>query len=71
MNQDLKNFLRWLKANKLSLNIRKASIFHPKNTKIDCSVKFKLNGRLNPISTVKYLVILLDNTCYGQSKSTG
>ena len=36
-------------------------IFHPKKTKLDCSVKFKLNGkRLNPISTVKYLGILLD-----------
>ena len=55
--------MQWLKANKLSLNIKKTEliIFHPKNTKLDYSVKFKLNGRrLTPISTVKYLGILLD-----------
>ena len=63
MNQDLKNLSQWLKANKLSLNVKISEliIFHPKNTKLDYSVKFKLNGRrLTPISTVKYLGILLD-----------
>ena len=63
MNQDLKNLLQWLKANKLSLNVKKTEliIFHSKNTKLDYSVKFKLNGKiLNPISTVKHLGILLD-----------
>ena len=63
MNQDLKNLSQWLKANKLSLNVKKTDliIFYPKNTKLDYSVKFKLNGRrLTPISTVKYLGILLD-----------
>ena len=52
-----------LKANKLSLNVKKIelTIFHPKNTKLDYGVKFKLIGRiLTPISTVKYLRILLD-----------
>ena len=55
--------MQWLKANKLSLNAKKTEliIFHPKNTKLDYSVKFKLNGRrLISISTVKYLGILLD-----------
>ena len=63
MNQDLKNLSQWLKGNKLSLNVGKTEliIFHPKNTKLDYSVKFKLNGkRLNPISTGKYLRILLE-----------
>ena len=63
MNQDLKNLTQWLKANKLSLNVKKTElvIFHPKNTKLDYSVKFKLKWRrLTPISTVKYLGILLD-----------
>ena len=63
MNQDLKNFIQWLKAKKLSLNIKKTevTIFHPKNTKLGYGVKFKLIGRrLTPISTVKYLGILLD-----------
>ena len=47
MNQDLKNLSQWLKADKFSLNIKKTEliIFHPKNTKLDYSVKFKLNGR--------------------------
>ena len=55
--------MQWLKANKLSWNVKKTEliIFHPKNTKLDYSVKFKLNGkRPNPISIVKYLRILLD-----------
>ena len=63
MNQDLKNLSQWLKARKLSLNVKKTEliIFHPKNTKIDYRTKFKLSGRrLTPISTVKYLGILLD-----------
>ena len=63
MNQDLKDLSQWLKAKKLSLNVKKTEliIFHPKKTKLDCSVKFKLNGKiLNPISTVKYFGILLD-----------
>ena len=35
MNQDLKILSQWLKANKLSLNIKKIEliIFHPKMTK--------------------------------------
>ena len=63
MNQDLKNLLQWLKANKLSVNVKKTEliIFHPKNTKLDYGIKFKLSGRrLTPISTVKYLGILFD-----------
>ena len=34
MNQDLKNLSQWLKANKLSLNVKKTEliIFHPKKT---------------------------------------
>ena len=62
-NQDLKDLSQWLKADKFSLNVKKTEliIFYPKNTKLDYSVKFKLNGkRPNPISTVKYLRILLD-----------
>ena len=58
MNHDLKNLMQQLKTNKLSLNIKKTEliIFHPKNTKLDYSVKFKLSDkRPNPISTVKYL----------------
>ena len=47
MNQDLKNLSEWLKANKLSLNVKKREliIFHPKKTKLDYNVKFKLDGK--------------------------
>ena len=63
MNQNLKNLSQWLKASKLSLNVKTTEliIFHPKNTKIDSSVKFRLNGRrVTPINTIKYLGIFLD-----------
>ena len=62
MDQDLKNLSQWLWASKLSLNVKKTEliIFHPKNTKQDYGVKFKLSGRRTPISTVKHLGILLD-----------
>ena len=52
-----------VKENKVSLNVKKIEliIFHPKNTKLEYDVKFKLHGRrLTPVSTVKYLGILLD-----------
>ena len=59
MNQDLKNLSQWLKANKLSMNVKKTEliIFHPKKTKLEYSVNGKI---LNPISTAKYFGILLD-----------
>ena len=45
------------------MNVKKTEliIFHPKKTKLDYSFKFKLNGkRLNSISTVQYVGILLN-----------
>ena len=63
MNQDLKNLTQWLKANKLSLNVKKTElmIFRPSKKKIDKSIKFKLDGkRLFPTESVKYLGVLLD-----------
>ena len=50
LNQDLKSLSQWLKANKLSLNVKKTEliIFRQKAAKIDYSIKFKLDGtRLN------------------------
>ena len=63
MHQDLKNLSQWLKVNKFSLNVKKTELikFHSTNTKLDYGIKFKRNERrLTPISTVKYLGILLD-----------
>ena len=63
INKDLLNLSNWLKANKLSLNVKKTElvIFRSKKLKIDSSFKFKLNGkRLVPTKSVKYLGVLLD-----------
>ena len=63
MSQDLKSLSQWLKANKLSLNVKKTEliIFRRKAANIDYGIKFKLDGkRLIPVNTVKYLGILLD-----------
>ena len=52
-----------MKANKLSLNVKKTEliIFRRKAANIDYGIKFKLDGkRLTPVNTVKYLGILLD-----------
>ena len=63
INKNLFNLSNWLKANKLSLNVKKTElvIFRSKKLKIDSSFKFKLNGkRLVPTKSVKYLGVLLD-----------
>ena len=52
------SFLRMLKRLK---SFQGEKIFHPKNFKLDYGIKFKLNWRrLTPISTVKYLAVLLN-----------
>ena len=63
LNQDLKILSQWLKANKLSLNVKRTEliIFRRKAANTDYGIKFKLDGkRLTPGNTVKYLGILLD-----------
>ena len=63
LNQDLKSLSQRLKANKLSIYVKKIEliIFHQKAANIDYDIKFKLDGkRLTPVNTVKYLGILLD-----------
>ena len=63
INKDLFNLSNWLKANKLSLNVKKTElvIFRSKKLKIDSSFKFKLNGkRLVPTKSLKYLGAPLD-----------
>ena len=63
VNKDLLNLSNWLKANKLSLNVKKTEfvIFGPKKFKTDPSFKLKLEGkRLVPTHFVKYLSVLND-----------
>ena len=63
VNKDFSNLSNWLRANKLSLNVKKTElvIFRPRKLKIDDSFKFKLDGkRLVPTHSVKYLGVLID-----------
>ena len=67
VNRDLKNLCQWLKANRLSLNVKKNEliIFRQKKKPLNYSVKLKLNGkRLFPTSSVKYLGVFLDQHLY-------
>ena len=67
INKDLFNLSNWLKANKLSLNVKKTElvIFRSRKLKIDNSLKFKLDGkRFVPTKSVKYLGVLLDEHLY-------
>ena len=63
INKDLSNLSKWLKANRLSLNVKKAELVlsRPKKLKSDHGFKFKIDSkRLVPICSVKYLAVLLD-----------
>ena len=58
---------QWLKANRLSLNVKKTEliIFRHKKKLLDHSVKFKFNGkRLLPTSSIKYLGVFLNEYLY-------
>ena len=66
INYELKQVIKWLRLNKLSLNAGKTEIifFHSKfNKKIDLSnVYINFNGiRLTPVDFVKYLGMFIDN----------
>ena len=63
VSKDLSNLSNWLRANKLSLNVKKTElvIFRPRKLKVDHSFKFKLDDkRLVRIHSVKYLGVLID-----------
>ena len=63
VSKDLLNLSNWLKANKLSLNVKKTEfvIFEPKKLKTDPSFKLTLEGkRLVPTHFDKYLSVLND-----------
>ena len=57
----------WLKANKLSLNVKKTELvlFRSIKLKLDHSFKFKIDDkRLIPIPSMKYLRILIDESMF-------
>ena len=62
MSYDLRKLSMWLRANKLPLNIEKTElvVFWRQNAKLNNFFKIKLDGRLFPTGSVKYLGVLLD-----------
>ena len=64
LNCDLKRISDWLKANRLSLNIKKSKLilFQKKQSDFDNkSISIKLDGcKLDPTDNVKYLGVYID-----------
>ena len=64
-NFDLKKSDEWLRASRLSLNIKKTKllIFHSKFTRNNFDISIKIQGvKLKPTDQVKYLDLLIDHT---------
>ena len=64
LNHDLRELVKWLKVNKITLNKSKTEliIFRHPNKKMNYELKIKLDGkRLYPTNVVKYLGIFLDS----------
>ena len=63
INHDLKLLVVWLRANKISLNVKKTQliIFRGKNKKINKHLNFRLSGqKLKQCESLKYLGITID-----------
>ena len=63
INHDLTCLGEWLRANQLSLNVKKTElvIFRNQTSNITNKYKFKINGqKITPTNTIKYLGITLD-----------
>ena len=64
-NFDLKNLNEWLRASRLSLNIKKTKllIFHSKFNRKTFDISIKIQGiKLKTTGKVKYLELLIDHT---------
>ena len=62
VNRDLKLIVKWVRANKLSLNAKKTEIiiFKPRNKTITKHLNFRLSGKkIKPTNQVKYLGVIL------------
>ena len=69
LNCDLKKISDWLKANRLSLNVKKSKLvlFQKKQSNYDNnSLSIKLDGcKLDPTDNVQYLGVYIDNLFLG------
>ena len=64
LNNELHNISNWLKANKLSLNVKKSNVIHINNKRSDNSQKINLcieSEMIEVKSHAKYLGVLLDD----------
>ena len=64
-NFDLKNLNEWLRASRISLNIKKTKllIIHSKFNRNNFDISIKMQGvKLKPTDQVKYLCLLIDHT---------
>ena len=65
VNQDLKNLINWLSANKTWLSISKREAVLLESPRQLTDVPLKLNKkRLNPTNSVKYLGIKIDDNLH-------
>ena len=63
INHDLSNLVQWLRANRISLNVKKTDIviFKPKQKIITKNLNFRISGqKILPTSSTKYLGLILD-----------
>ena len=74
VNIDLKFILKWLKANKISLNVKKTEmvLFKQSRKFINYTIKIKLDGkRLIPVSNINYLGVTLNENMSWMSHTEG
>ena len=65
INRELRKVRKWLKANRLNLNISKTNyvIIHSPSKKINEFIKIKLGGKaINQVNCIKYLGIFIDSS---------
>ena len=65
INSDLSSLVKWLRANKISLNANKTElvIFKSKHKKIRKNINFRISGqKITPVHSLKYLGVKLDET---------
>ena len=63
INSDLSSLVKWLRANKISLNANKTElvIFKSKHKNINKNLNFRISGqRITPVHSLKYLGVKLD-----------
>ena len=63
INHDLSSLVKWLRANKISLNANKTElvIFKSKHKKLTKNLNFRISGqKIIPVHSIKYLGIKLD-----------